>query len=97
MEKYKPISDEHTHEFNTIREMRQTQEVVEEDSGSSIMGSKDIVNLLKLVPRLLAFIEQHDFATGYVKFQNVWNKPDYNIDNFGSSMMGSKDIRNLLE
>ena len=28
MEKYKPISDEHTHEFNTIREMRQTQEVV---------------------------------------------------------------------
>ena len=47
MEKYKQISDEHAHEFNATQEMRQTQELVDEDSGSSMMGSKDIRNLLK--------------------------------------------------
>ena len=37
MEKYKQISDEHAHEFNTTQEMRPTQELVDEDSGTSIM------------------------------------------------------------
>ena len=47
MEKCKQISDEHAHEFNTTQEMRQTQELVDKDSGSSMMDSKDIRNLLK--------------------------------------------------
>ena len=47
MEKYKQISDEHAHEFNATQEMRQTEELVDENSGSSMMGSKDIRNLLK--------------------------------------------------
>ena len=47
MEKYRQISDEHAHEFNTTQEMWQTQGLVDEDSGSSMMGSKDIKNLLK--------------------------------------------------
>ena len=47
MEKYKQISDEHPHEFNGTQEMRETQELVGEDSGSSMMDSKDIRNLLK--------------------------------------------------
>ena len=37
MEKYKQISDEHAHEFNATQEMRQTQELVDEDSGSSMI------------------------------------------------------------
>ena len=47
MEKYKLISDEHAHEFNATQEMRQTQELVDEDLGTSMMDSKDIRNLLK--------------------------------------------------
>ena len=47
MDKYKQISDEHAHEFNTTQEMQQTQELGDEESGSSMMGSKDIRNLLK--------------------------------------------------
>ena len=47
MEKYEQISDEHAHEFSATQEMRQTQELVDEDSGSFMMGSKDIRNLLK--------------------------------------------------
>ena len=47
MEKYKQISDEHAHEFNDTQEMRQTQELADEDSGSPMMGLKDIRNLLK--------------------------------------------------
>ena len=47
MEKYKQISDEHAHEINATQEMRETQELVGEDSGSSMMDSKDIRNLLK--------------------------------------------------
>ena len=79
MEKYKQISDKNTHEFNATQEMRETQELVDEDSGSSMMGSRDIRNLLKKVPRLLAFIEHHGFATSYVKLQNMWNIPGSNI------------------
>ena len=37
MEKYKQISDEHAHKFNVTQEMWQTQELVDENSGSSIM------------------------------------------------------------
>ena len=47
MERYKQISDEHVHEFNDTQEMRQTQELMDEDSGSPIMSLKDIRNLLK--------------------------------------------------
>ena len=47
MEKYKQISDEHAHEFNDTQEMWQTQELVDEDSGSPIISLKDIRNLLK--------------------------------------------------
>ena len=35
MEKYKQISDEHADEFNATQEMRQTEKLVDEDSGSS--------------------------------------------------------------
>ena len=65
MERYKQISNEHAHEFNASQEMRQTQELLDEDSHSSIMGSKDISSLVREVPRLLAFIEQHDLGTSY--------------------------------
>ena len=47
MEKCKQVSDEHAHEFDATQEMRQTQKLVDEDSGSSMMGSKGIRNLLK--------------------------------------------------
>lgn len=75
MERYKQISNEHAHEFNASQEMKQTQELLDEDSHSSIMGSKDISSLVREVPRLLAFIEQYDLGTSYIKFQNVWNIP----------------------
>ena len=66
MEKYDQISDEHAHKFNATQEMRQTQELVDKDSGRIY----DIRTRQKLaeVPRQLAFIEQHDLATSYVKF-----------------------------
>ena len=38
MEKYKKLSDEHAYEFNGTEEMRQTQELVDDDSGNSMMG-----------------------------------------------------------
>ena len=47
MEKYKQIFDEHAYEFSPTQEMRQTQELVDEDSGSSMIGSKEIRKLLK--------------------------------------------------
>ena len=47
MEKYKQISHEHAHEFNATQEIPQTEELVDEDSSSSMMDSKDIRNLLK--------------------------------------------------
>ena len=47
MEKCKQVPDEHADEFDATQEMRQTQKLVDEDSGSSMMGSKGIRNLLK--------------------------------------------------